>query len=179
MILRVTIGIVVLIGLVLLFAATKPKTFRIERSISIDAPADRIFALIDDLHNWEKWAPQDKEDSSVKRTYSGPAYGNGAVCEWTGSGRAGRARMLITESLPPSRISIRVDWVKPFATRNVNDFVLESAGPSTRVTWTMHGPNLFIMKVMAIFVNMDRMMGRHFETGLGNLKTVAEHGSER
>jgi hypothetical protein len=28
--------------------------------------------------------------------------------------------------------------------------------------------------VMSLFLNMDRMMGRHFETGLANLKAVAE-----
>ena len=100
MIWKITITIVILIALVLLFAATKPKAFRIQRSISIDAPAEKIFSLIDDLHNWDQWAPQDKEYSSVKKTYSGPVHGAGAVSEWTGSGKAGRGRMLITESIP-------------------------------------------------------------------------------
>jgi Polyketide cyclase / dehydrase and lipid transport len=178
MIWKFTITIVVLIALVLLFAATKPKTFRIQRSINIDAPPDKISALIDDLHNWDQWAPQDKEDSSVTRTYSGPAHGAGAVSEWAGSGKAGRGRMLITESIPSTRISIQVDWVKPFAARNMNEFILESTGLSTKVTWAMHGPNVYILKVMSVFVNMDRMMGRHFETGLANLKAAAEHGAK-
>jgi hypothetical protein len=77
MIWKITITIVILIALVFLFSATKPKTFHIQRSISIDAPADKIFALIDDLHNWDQWAPQDKEDSSAKKTYSGPVHGAG------------------------------------------------------------------------------------------------------
>jgi uncharacterized protein YndB with AHSA1/START domain len=179
MIWKITITIVVLIALVLLFAATKPKTFRIQRSISIDAPPDKIFALIDDLHNWDQWAPHDQDDSSVKRTFSGPARGTGAVSEWTGSGKAGRGRMLIAESIPSTRVSIQVDWVKPFVARNMNEFVLESAGPLTKVTWAMHGPNLYILKVMSVFVNMDRMMGRHFETGLANLKAAAEQGVKR
>jgi len=83
---------------------------------------------------------------------------------------------LITESLPSKRISIQVDWVKPFAARNINDFVLEGSGTSTKVTWTMQGPNLFVMRIMGVFVNMDRTMGKHFEAGLANLKAVAEHG---
>jgi hypothetical protein len=87
----------------------------------------------------------------------------------------GKGRMLITDSLPSSRISIQVDWVKPFVARNINDFVLEGTGTSTRVTWTMQGPKVFVMRIMGVFVNMDRTMGRHFETGLANLKAVAEH----
>jgi hypothetical protein len=140
---------------------------------------ETIFALIDNLHNWARWAPQDREDSSMKTTYSGPANGKGAVSEWIGSGRSGNGRMLITESLPPRKISIQVDWVKPFVARNLNDFVLESTGTSTKVVWTMQGPNLYIMRTMGIFVNMDRPMGKHFEIGLTNLKAVSEQRGER
>jgi len=86
---------------------------------------------------------------------------------------------LITDSLLSTRISIQVDWVKPFVARNLNDFVLEGTGTSTKVTWTMQGPNLFVMRIMGVFVNMDRTMGKHFEAGLANLEAVAEHGNPR
>ncbi len=107
----------------------------------------------------------------MKRNYHGPEHGAGAVSEWTGSGGSGRGRMLITDSLPSTRISIQVDWVKPFVARNLNDCVLEGTGTSTKVTWTMQGPNLFVMRIMGVFVNMDRTMGKHFETGLANLQS--------
>jgi uncharacterized protein YndB with AHSA1/START domain len=176
MILRVMIIIAIWIAIVLVVAVTKTKTFRVQRSISIDAPPARVFTLIDDLHNRAQWAPQDREDSSMMRTYGGPANGKGAVSEWTSSGSAGSGRMLITESLRPTRVSIQVDWVRPFVARNLNEFVLESSGKSTKVIWTMQGPNLYVMRIMAIFVNMDRTMGKHFDTGLANLKAVVEHG---
>ncbi len=76
--------------------------------------------------------------------------------------------------MPPSLISINVDFVNPFEAHNINEFTLEPDGALTKVTWTMHGTNLYIMKIMSIFVNMDRIVGRHFESGLDNLKTVAE-----
>jgi uncharacterized protein YndB with AHSA1/START domain len=176
MILRVVIAGAILIGLVLIFAASKPKTFRIQRSIGIGAPPEKVFRLIDNLHNWARWAPQDREDPSMTRTYSGPENGKGAASEWIGSGSSGKGSMLITDSLPSTKISIQVDWVKPFVARNVNEFVLDGTAKSTRVTWTMQGPNLYVMRIMGIFVNMDRTMGKHFETGLNNLKEVAERG---
>ena len=110
----------------------------------------------------------------MSRTYSGPANGQGAVSEWNSSCSAGRGQMVIIESVAPKRISIKVDWVKPLETHNVNEFTLEPAEASTRVTWSMRGTNLFIMKIMSIFVNMDRVVGKHFESGLYNLKTLAE-----
>jgi hypothetical protein len=176
MIWRILIGITVLLAIILLLGATRAKTFRVERSTNIEAPPERVFEFIDDLHNWTLWAPQDKEDASMKRTYSGTDKGTGSVSQWTSSGSAGTGRMLITQSVSPKMVSIQVDWIKPFVARNQNDFILEGMGRSTKVIWTMEGPNLYVMRLMGIFINMDRMMGNHFETGLANLKAVSEHG---
>lgn len=164
----------VLIAAILIFAANKPNTFRIQRSILIQAPPDKVFVLIDNLHNWSRWAPQDREDRALNRTFSGAPSGTGAISNWEGKGSSGKGRMLISESAPPSKITIQVDFEKPFAAHNINEFVLEPAGEQTNVTWTMHGPNLFIMKLMSVFANIDKTMGKHFEDGLQNLKAVAE-----
>jgi uncharacterized protein YndB with AHSA1/START domain len=173
-ILRIIIIVAVLIAAVLALAATKPKTFEVQHSISIKAPREKIFALINDFHSWSGWAPQDKLDPTMNRTYGGAANGKGAVSEWNSTGSAGKGRMSITESVPPRMISIKVDFVKPFEAHNINEFTLEPDGALTKVTWTMHGTNLYIMKIMSIFVNMDRVVGGHFESGLDNLKAVAE-----
>lgn len=174
MILKIFIVVAVLIAAILIFAATRPDAIRVQRSIEINAPPEKIFALINDFHNWSLWAPQDKEDSTMVRTFSGSASGMGGVSDWTSKGSAGQGSMSITESTPPHRIVIQVDFLKPFRAHNVNEFSLETGGTSTKVTWTMQGASLFFMKLMSIFVNMDRVMGRHFETGLNNLKAVAE-----
>jgi uncharacterized protein YndB with AHSA1/START domain len=173
-VLRIAVAVAAFIAVVLVFAATKPNTFRVQRSAVIDAPAERIFVLVNDFHNWYRWAPQDKEDSTMRRTYSGAQSGRNAVSEWQSNGSAGRGRMSIIESVLPTRISVETDFTKPFVAHNLNEFVLEPAGSGTRVTWTMQGTNLYLMKIMGTFVNMDRMMGKHFETGLNSLKIVAE-----
>jgi len=170
----VAVGVLVAVAAILILAATKPDSFRIERSVTIQASAERIFPLINDFHNWSEWAPQDREDPSIKRTYSGPASGVGAASEWTSSGKAGSGKMSITESVPPSRAVIDVHFVKPFAAHNVNVFTLEPEGTATKVTWTMEGTNLYFMKLMSVFSSIDRMMGGHFESGLRNLKAAAE-----
>ena len=174
MILRVAAVAVVVIGVVLVLAATRPNTFRVQREVAINAPPDKIFALVDDFHNWVRWAPQDKEDSTMQRTYRGAASGKGAISDWHSNGSAGTGRMEITESLPATRVLVKTDFAKPFEAHNINEFILEPATGATKVTWTMHGTNLYLMKVMGLFLNMDRMMGKHFESGLRNLKVLAE-----
>jgi carbon monoxide dehydrogenase subunit G len=174
MLLKIIIVIAVLVAVVLVFAATKPKIFTVQRTINIKAPPGKIFELINDFHNWGGWAPQDKEDPTMRRTYSGAANGTSAVSEWVSSGSAGKGRMSIIESTPPRMISVQVDFVKPFEAHNINEFTLEPTGASTKVTWSMHGTNLYIMKLISVFKNMDSVAGKHFERGLDNLKTVAE-----
>ena len=174
----VAVAIAAFLAFVVIFAATRPETFRVQRSVRIDAAPEKIFPLIDDFHNWPSWAPQDKDDASMNRTYSGAALGPGAVSDWASSGSAGKGRMSIIESTPPTRVVVKVDFVKPFAAHNVNELILESIaepGAATKVIWTMQGSNLYVMKLMSIFVNMDRVMGKHFESGPNNLKQAAEN----
>jgi uncharacterized protein YndB with AHSA1/START domain len=172
----VTVATVVVITGILLFADTRPNIIQVTRSITIQAPAEKIFPFIDDFHHWPGWAPQDKEDPTMKRIYSGQEKGAGAISDWQGTGNAGKGRMTITESNAPNKVVVRVDFVRPFVAHNVNEFVLEPSEPgtSTKVTWTMRGRNIFFMKLMGVFVNMDRMLGKHFEAGLQNLKMVSE-----
>ena len=113
----------------------------------------------------------------MKRIYSGAESGAGAVSDWQGTGNTGKGRMTITESTAPNKVVVRVDFVRPFVAHNVNEFVLapgEPKEPGSKVTWTMRGRNMFFMKLMGVFVNMDHMLGKHFEAGLQNLKIVSE-----
>ena len=110
----------------------------------------------------------------MKRTYSGAASGKGAVYAWEGNRNVGSGRMEITEASPSSKVMIQLDFIKPFEGHNITEFTLQPAGGATNVTWTMQGPSPFITKVMGVFINMDKMIGRDFEAGLANLKSVAE-----
>jgi uncharacterized protein YndB with AHSA1/START domain len=174
MMLKIEIVALALVAGVLVFAATRQSTLHVQRSILVNAPPETIFALVDDFHNWPMWAPQDREDVTMTRTYSGAVSGDGAVSEWQSKGSAGQGKMSIIESTKPTRIVVHVDFVKPFTAHNINEFTLAPSGAATKVTWSMQGTNLFMMKLMGVFVNMDKVAGRHFESGLMSLKVIAE-----
>jgi uncharacterized protein YndB with AHSA1/START domain len=170
----IAIAVVALVAAVLVFAATRPDTFRVERTATIKAPPEKIFPLITDLHRWDSWSPWEKMDPAMKRIYSGAASGKGAVYAWEGNSKVGEGRMEITESSPPSKVTIKLDFVKPIEGHNTAEFALEPKGDSTNVTWSMYGPSTYIAKVIGVFVSMDKMIGKEFETGLANMKAVAE-----
>lgn len=170
----IIIVVVVVIAALLIFAATKPNTFRVERATSIKAPAEKIFAAINDLHGWSAWSPWEHLDPNMQRTFSGTASGVGAIYEWNGNNKVGKGRMEIIESVPASKILIKLDFLKPFEGHNKAEFTLTAHGDVTDVSWAMYGPQPFIGKMMGIFLNCDKMIGMQFETGLANLKAAAE-----
>jgi uncharacterized protein YndB with AHSA1/START domain len=174
MVAKILLGVLIVVAAVLVFAATKPSTFHIAKSVIVQAPPEKVYALIADFHNWPQWAPQDREDATMQRTYSGAANGPGAVSDWTSKGSAGAGRMTITAATPPSRVDVAVDWKRPFQLRNTHQFTLTPVASGTQVTWTAEGTNLYVMKVMEVFVGVNGLMGKHFQTGLGNLKKTAE-----
>ncbi len=174
MIRKIFAVIVVLIVAVLLFATTRPNTFQVERSITIQVKPSTVFMLINDLHIWPRWSPQDLLNPKMKRTYGGKDTGLGAESDWSGPRGAGKGHMVITESTPFKSVVVKADWQKPFALQNINHFTLEPDGTGTKVTWKLSGQNVYVMKLMGVFINMDRKMGEHLELGLSNLKAIAE-----
>ncbi len=165
---------VVAIVAVLVLAATRPDVFRVERTAAIKAPPEKIFPFINDFHSWAAWSPWEKMDPALKRSFSGPPTGKGALYAWEGNSKVGSGSMEITESSPPGRIVIKLDFIKPFEGHNIAEFTLVPGGESTSVTWAMHGPSPFMAKIMHVFFSMDRMVGGSFEEGLVNLKAAAE-----
>ena len=170
----IAIVVVLVIAGILVYAATQPDDFRVQRTTSIKAPPEKILPLITDLHSWGSWSPWEKIDPAMKRTYSGAAGGTGAAYAWQGNSKVGEGRMEIVDVSPPSKVTIKLDFVKPIEGHNTAEFTLEPKGGSTDVTWAMYGPTAYIAKIIGIFVSMDGMIGKEFETGLSNLKAVAE-----
>jgi len=159
---------------VLAYATTKPDTFRVERSITVNAAPEKIFPLINDFRAWREWSPYEDRDPDLKRTYSQPASGKGAVYSWDGNSNVGSGRMEILEAPAPSKVTIKLDFYRPFEASNTAEFVMAPSSNGTRVTWAMDGPNMYVGKVMSVFMDVDKMVGTDFEAGLQKLKARAE-----
>ena len=135
--------VAVIVAGILIYAATRPDSFTVKRSAAIKAPPERLFALINDLHGWAAWSPYEKKDPDMKRSFGGAQYGKGAVYAWEGDRNVGQGRMEITDTSAPSRIVIKLDFLKPFEGHNVAEFTMVPQGDATNVTWAMYGPSPF------------------------------------
>jgi uncharacterized protein YndB with AHSA1/START domain len=174
----VAVVLALAIAVVLILAARKPDIFRVQRATTVKAPPEKIFPLISDFHQWGTWSPYETKDPAMRRSYSGAERGQGAVYGWEGNKNVGSGRMEILDAAAPSKIVIKLDFFAPFEGHNTAEFTMLPQGDgtnvTTKVTWLMHGPSRFIGKIMHVFINMDRMVGKDFEIGLANLKRLTE-----
>jgi uncharacterized protein YndB with AHSA1/START domain len=165
---------IILVVVILVFAATKPDTFHVERTATIKATPEKIYPYLSDFRKGEAWLPYERNDPSMKRTYSGPESGKGSVYEFEGNKAVGTGRLEIIDAMPPSRVVIKLDMLKPLEGHDIIEYTLEPRGDSTNFTWTIHGRVPFLGKVLSVFVSMDKMIGKDFEAGIANLKAIVE-----
>ena len=174
----IAVVLAIAIAIIVILAATKPNIFSIQRATMIKAPPGKIFPLINDFHQWGTWSPYETKDPAMKRTYDGAASGKGAVYAWDGNKNVGSGRMEILDASQPSKIVIKLDFFKPFEAHNTAEFTMlpqgDASNAATDINWQMHGPAPFMSKVMQVFMNVDRMVGKDFEIGLANLKRLTE-----
>ena len=170
----IAVVVLVVVAGILIYASTKPDTFRVQRTASIKAPPEKIFPLINDFKAWPVWSPYEKKDPAMKRSYGAVTAGKGATYGWEGDKNVGQGSMEILEAAPPRKVVIKLDFLKPFEAHNIGEFILEPKGDTTSVTWAIYGPAPYMSKVISTFVDMDNMIGKDFEQGLASLKTAVE-----
>ncbi|WP_141619134.1 SRPBCC family protein [Myxococcus sp. AB036A] len=170
---KILVGLAAVILLFVGFVVTRPDTFTYQRTAVLPVSADIAFALVSDFRRWTDWSPWDGLDPQQKRTYSGPESGTGAGYAWVGNDQVGEGRMTITDSKANEQVTIKLEFIKPFAATNTSTFTFSAAEGGTQVAWAMSGENNFVSKAMSLFMDMEAMIGKDFEKGLATMKDVA------
>lgn len=172
--------LLVLVALFLVFVvivALQPSDFHVERSVTVDAPASKVFGEVNDFHKWEAWSPWAKLDPDAKVTFDGPQAGEGSVMTWAGNSEVGAGKMTLVESKPGKLVKIKVDFTEPFEGTSGAQFDFNPEGDKTNVTWSMNDDHNFLEKAMCLIMNGEKMVGEQMEQGLTKLKQVSESQS--
>ncbi|MEZ5352370.1 MAG: SRPBCC family protein [Bryobacteraceae bacterium] len=175
MIKKILIAFAAILAGLLVLVAMQPDSYTVTRKAVIDAPPERVFSLVNDFHEWDKWSPWAKIDPNMKATYDGAPAGTGAIYSWTGNDEVGEGRMTILDSQSNSQIKINLEFLKPFESKAITDFSFKPGGGGTEVAWVMTGDSSFMSKAVSLAMGgMDKMIGPDFEKGLAQMKTAAE-----
>jgi Polyketide cyclase / dehydrase and lipid transport len=178
MLVRILIGVAGVLVLFAAVAATRPSAYHVERKLEVAAPADLVFGVLNDLHQFAGvfvlfGSPLEQQDPGMQKTFEGPAAGVGQSFAWSGK-EAGTGKMTIEESVPGQRVAVKLEFVKPMASTAICALTLARTPTGSFVTWSMDGNHNLIGKAAGLFMNMDNMLGTDIEKGLARLKTVAE-----
>lgn len=171
---RVLIGV---IGLVLVLAGiglVLPAKFKVERSVQIAAPADKVYPLIAAPRQWQRWSIWNQRDPKMQVEYDGPESGTGARWSWR-SQSEGSGEMEFTEAVPGQRLAYRLNFPE-FGMQSRGLLRLEPQGNGVRVSWSNEGEMSANPMNRWFGFFMDRLVGPDFEAGLTNLKRLAEQG---
>ena len=178
MLAKILIGVAVALVVFVVVVATRPSTYHVERKLEVAAPAELVFSVLNDLHQFAGvlvlfGSPWEKLDPNMQKTFEGPAAGVGQSYAWSGN-KVGKGKMTIEESVPGQKVGIKLEFVKPMASTATYAFTLAGTPTGSSVTWSMDGNHNLIGKAFGMFMDMDNMLGADIEKGLDLLKTVAE-----
>ncbi|MCB9655998.1 MAG: SRPBCC family protein [Deltaproteobacteria bacterium] len=167
---KVVLVVLGFVALLAVFVATRPAEFAVERTQTIEVPAQTAFEYLRDFHNFGAWSPWAKLDNQMKQTFEGAERGLGAQYAWAGNNQVGEGRMTIVDEKPGERIDIKLEFLKPWPSTSQATYLLAAKGAeSVEVTWRMTGHNDFMGKLMSVVMDMDKMVGGDFERGLAAL----------
>jgi Polyketide cyclase / dehydrase and lipid transport len=172
--LSLVVFLAILVFAIWLTGFLRPNQFSLARSLDMRAPPEKIFAQLNDFKNWKAWSPWEKMDPAMQRSLSGAASGKGAKYAWSGNKKVGEGNMQITRSVAPSSVVLDLNFLKPIKGSNVTEFKIVPKAGGSQVQWEMRGPTTTMMRIFHAVMDMDAMVGKDFEAGLRNLKSVVE-----
>ncbi|MGZ5279155.1 MAG: SRPBCC family protein [Pseudobdellovibrionaceae bacterium] len=174
MFVKILVGLAVIIGAVLIYAAVQPKDYLISREITVAASPDVVFPWINNSKKMNEWMSWSEMDPKMVLTYQGPEEGVDSISSWTSDGQMGVGKATIVESIPNQLVKSKLEYTKPFEGTQIADMTITPAANGSLVKWSVTGENQFIGRLMCIFMDMDKMVGGSFEKGLARLKSKVE-----
>ncbi|HRD53342.1 MAG TPA: SRPBCC family protein [Flavobacteriales bacterium] len=149
-------------------------TYRVERSVTIAAPIDDVWPSISTLGAMDKWSPWNELDPSMKKSMDGTDGQIGAIARWEGNNEVGKGEQRIDSVSRNSLVRTRLKFIEPMESESDIFLTLNPDGDGTKVTWAMEGEHNFMSRLWGRFMDMDAMLGKDFEKGLGKLKEQVE-----
>ncbi len=167
--------LLVIIALVVILGIFAPKKYSVERSVLINAPKELVFDHVKYWKNWQAWSPWAAQDSAMKVTIVGTDGEPGSAYQWTGDPKlTGSGKMSNTGISELSELEYHLHFIKPWESHSDGYVRLDEEAGGSKVSWGFYGENPFPWNMLMLFMSMDKMIGKDFETGLGLLKGICE-----
>jgi hypothetical protein len=171
-VLYILLGLIVLI---LVIAALVGTAWSFEKSVTIQAPTDKVWDNLKSLSAMNRWNPWMAKDPNIKLVYTGTDGEPGASFSWVSNNKnVGEGIQTIIKKTEKVELLSRVDFLKPFrATGNASLRIAQVDG-AAKVSWKMESSTPYPMNIIKIFGLIEKNMDKDFGEGLGKLKAICE-----
>ncbi len=151
-----------------------PSEQHVERSVVVNADPAKVFSLVNDFQEFNKWSPWATYDPEGTRyEFSGPATGVGSKMSWSSEhSNVGSGAQEIVDSQPNTLVKTKLTF-EGFDTPSYATVTLEPTDGGTRLTWSFDA-NLDSMVGRYMGLMMDKWVGEDYERGLARLRELAE-----
>jgi len=168
------ITVIVLFSLVLLFLIISiflPKEFKVEESVLIKAPVEKIFTMINNTKEWEKWSPFIQNGQSMKISYEGPEAGVGAIIKWEDEQENGK--LIFKEVVPNGLISGELSFENNL--KSTMNWYFENSNEGTLLVWNIIAKDLTYPFQRWLSLFASKMIRPDLQKGLSNIKDLYEN----
>ena len=172
-----TLFFYIVIGIITFVAflhAWSKKDYDVSRTIMINRPKAEVYGYIRQLQKQTLWMPWFLNDPNTVVKFKGEDGKEGAAAYWKGSNRV-EAIQKLTKVKDGKVLESQLLFLRPYKSMSLNYMaVKEVEADRTKMVWGLKGIHRFPASVLMLFYGMDRALGKDFETGLYNLKTILE-----
>ncbi|MFD0975242.1 SRPBCC family protein [Salinimicrobium gaetbulicola] len=172
-----TLFFYIVIGIITFVAflhAWSKKDYDVSRTIMINRPKAEVYGYIRQLQKQTLWMPWFLNDPNTVVKFKGEDGKEGAAAYWKGSNRV-EAIQKLTKVKDGKVLESQLLFLRPYKSMSLNYMaVKEVEADRTKMVWGLKGIHRFPASVLMLFYSMDRALGKDFETGLYNLKTILE-----
>ncbi|MDQ3099761.1 MAG: SRPBCC family protein [Bacteroidota bacterium] len=172
--LKTILIIILALGVILaILAFTGPKSSVVKRSVVIEAPPAAIYPMISSLRNMHEWSPWKNMDRDQENEWTGTDGAVGSIQTWRGD-TVGVGSQEIKAMEQDRKVTTELKFLEPWESSSTVDLELTPEGTGTRVDWIMTQEHDGMGRLMAVFMDIDKMVGPDFERGLASLKAMTE-----
>jgi uncharacterized protein YndB with AHSA1/START domain len=172
-ILKWLIGVVALTIIVIVAGGyLLPGEAVVQRQVTINAPPEKVFAIIGNMKRFNEWSPWAELDPDAQYTIAGTDTGTGQKLSWVSNNpNIGSGSQTIVDFVENRRIGTELDFGD--MGKAMASLELAPVGGGTGVTWGFKSQLNGIMERWFGLL-FDRWIGADYEKGLAKLKALAE-----
>lgn len=173
---RIILLLATLLIILLVWAAFISGDCKYEKSVSINAPVEKVWQNTNTLKAMDQWSPWNDLDPEMKKDWTGITGQPGEKVCWDSKNKnAGKGcQELEKVDEAGKRIDTKIKFLTPYESEANAYVIVVPEGNGSKATWGFTSQIPYPFTLMKLFMNMENAVGKDYQKGLSRLKALSE-----